>query len=96
MNTVELIKIQIDKGCELLEGVSKMRERHTNVINMIAFVSDDIQSNRKAINTWQYITQDVLMSIYGENDYHIKQFKDTITNKNIGPRPRRGDARSGA
>lgn len=84
MDNIELIKNQIDKGNDLLESVSKMRERHTDVINVIAYVNDDVQSNRKSINTWQYITVDVLLNIYSENDYHIKQFKDTITNKNLG------------
>lgn len=84
MNSIELIKLQIEKGNKILDDVSKMRERHTNVINMVAFVSEDVQNNRKAINAWQYLTQDVLLSIYSKDDYHINHFKDTITDKNVG------------
>lgn len=84
MESIDLIKLQIEKGNKILEDVSKMRERPTNVINMVAYVSEDVQNNRKAINTWQYLTQDVLLTIYSETDYHVNLFKNTITAKNIG------------
>lgn len=84
MESIDLIKLQIEKGNEILEDVSKMRERQTNVINVVAYVSEDVQKNRKAINSWQYLTQDILLSIDPEDDSHVNYFRNTITDKNGG------------
>ena len=59
MELKDLIKLQIEKGNQILENVYKMRECPTNVINMVAYVSEDIQNNRKAFNTMQYFILDI-------------------------------------
>ncbi len=84
MNSLELIDRQIQKGTEILEKLSSMRERHTNIINVIAYIDEDVQANRRAINAWQFFTVDVLISIFGEKDNHVVNFKATISEKNAG------------
>lgn len=84
MKEKKLIDRQIVKGTAILDTVSKMRERHTNVINVIAYENEDVQSCRKLINIWQLTTQDVLASIYGKDEDHVKTFQSTITAKDLG------------
>ena len=84
MNPIELVENQIQRGNEILNDISGMRERPSSYMNVIAYKEDDIQNNRKSVSAWQYFTVDVLTSIYGDNDDHVKNFKDTITSKDKG------------
>lgn len=84
MKPEELIERQIQKGFDVLEKISNMRKRPTSIINMIAYVDEDVQNNRKTINAWQYLTIDALTSIFGENSSYVANFKSTITEKNTG------------
>lgn len=84
MREKELIERQISKGNDISIIVSNMHERHTNIINIIAYEDEDVQCCRKMIKTWQLTTLDVLSSIYGKQEYHVKNFQSTITTKEIG------------
>lgn len=84
MNPIELIENQIQRGNEILDSLSGMRERPSSYINVVAYNEDDIQSNRKSISAWQYFTVDILTNIYGSDDDHVINFKETITSKDKG------------
>ncbi len=84
MESKELIERQIQKGTEILEQISTMRERPTMVMNVIAYVDEDVQTNRKSINVWQYLTIDILTSLFGENASYVTDFRATVTEKKTG------------
>lgn len=84
MESKELIEQQIQKGTEILEQISTMRERPTMVINVVAYLDEDVQKNRKSIDVWQYLTIDILTSIFGENGSYVTDFRATVTEKKTG------------
>lgn len=61
-----------------------MRERPNNIINVVSFENEDVQNNRKKLNTWQLLTRDILISVFGDGDQHVQDFNATITSKDSG------------
>lgn len=84
MTTTELIGKQITLGNELMTSIRLMRERPNNIINVVSFENEDVQNNRKKLNSWQLLTRDVLIRVFGDGDQHVQDFNATITSKDSG------------
>lgn len=80
----QLVEKKIEEGRNILPELSKMQERNGPAINVVYYVSQDVDRCRGKINRWQLTTRDILIRGYGESHRYVKMFEDTFTNKDTG------------
>lgn len=84
MDLSALIETKIEEGKRILSGLSSMRERSGIAMNVIYYVSEDVDNARRKINKWQLTSKDILISGFGETHRYVAEFVDTITIKDTG------------
>lgn len=84
MKPLELIGRQIAKGREIIESIIRMRELPSSAVNVTAYIDEEVNMNRKSMETWQYVTRDIIASIYGDCDVHVKDFDRIVSQKIYG------------
>ena len=61
-----------------------MRRTSGPAINVVYYISEDIEQCRKAIEKWQFTSKDILIDAFGESHRYVLTFADTISKKNSG------------
>lgn len=84
MQTTKLLEIKINEGKNILLNISHMRRTPGPAINVVYYISEDIEHCRKAIEKWQLTSKDVLINAFGESHRYVLTFVDTISKKNSG------------
>lgn len=84
MKTVELIERKIKEGKSILRELETMRRRNGAAINVVYYVTEDVDKFRKAIGKWQMTSKEILISGFGEIHRYVSSFERTITGKNSG------------
>lgn len=84
MQTTNLLEIKINEGKNILQNISHMRKTSGPAINVVYYISEDIEQCRKAIEKWQLTSKDFLIGAFGESHRYVLAFADTISKKNSG------------
>lgn len=84
MNTSKLIEQKIVEGKDLLQIVEGMRKTTGMAMNVVYYVSEDVQKCKKLINKWQLTSKEILISAFGESHRYVSSFERTWTNKDSG------------
>lgn len=84
MQTTNLLEIKINEGKNILQNISHMRRTSGPAINVVYYISEDIEQCRKAIEKWQFTSKDILIDAFGESHRYVLTFADTISKKNSG------------
>lgn len=84
MQTTNLLEIKINEGKNILQNISHMRRASGPAINVVYYISEDIEQCRKAIEKWQFTSKDILIDAFGESHRYVLTFADTISKKNSG------------
>ena len=84
MQTTNLLEIKINEGKNILQNISHMRKTSGPAINVVYYISEDIEQCRKALEKWQLTSKDVLIGAFGESHRYVLAFADTISKKNSG------------
>ncbi len=84
MQTTNLLEIKINEGKNILQNISHMRQTSGPAINVVYYISEDIEQCRKAIEKWQFTSKDILIDAFGESHRYVLTFADTISKKNSG------------
>ena len=84
MQATKLLEIKINEGKNILQGISHMRRTSGPAINVVYYISEDIEQCRKALEKWQLTSKDVLIGAFGESHRYVLAFADTISKKNSG------------
>ena len=84
MQTTNLLEIKINEGKNILQNISHMRRTSGPAINVVYYISEDIEQCRKALEKWQLTSKDVLIGAFGESHRYVLAFADTISKKNSG------------
>lgn len=84
MKTSELIELKINEGKIILQDISRMRPSSGPAINVVYYISEDVEKCRKAIEKWQLTSKDVLIAAFGETHRYVTSFSDTVSRKNSG------------
>ena len=84
MQTTNLLEIKINEGKNILQNISHMRRTSGPAMNVVYYISEDIEQCRKALEKWQLTSKDVLIGAFGESHRYVLAFADTISKKNSG------------
>lgn len=84
MQATKLLERKINEGKNILQGISHMRRTSGPAINVVYYISEDIEQCRKAIEKWQFTSKDILIDAFGESHRYVLTFADTISKKNSG------------
>ena len=84
MNTSKLIEQKIAEGKSLLQEVDSMRKTNGIAINVVYYISEDVEKCKKLINKWQLTSKEILIGAFGESHRYVSTFERTWTNKNSG------------
>lgn len=84
MQTTNLLEIKINEGKNILQNISHMRQTSGPAINVVYYISEDVEQCRKAIEKWQFTSKDILIDAFGESHRYVLTFADTISKKNSG------------
>ena len=84
MQTTNLLEIKINEGKNILQNISHMRRTSGPAINVVYYISEDIEQCKKAIEKWQFTSKDILIDAFGESHRYVLTFADTISKKNSG------------
>jgi hypothetical protein len=84
MQATKLLERKINEGKNILQGISHMRMTSGPAINVVYYISEDIEQCRKAIEKWQFTSKDILIDAFGESHRYVLTFADTISKKNSG------------
>lgn len=84
MQTINLLEIKINEGKNILQNINHMRRTSGPAINVVYYISEDIEQCRKAIEKWQFTSKDILIDAFGESHRYVLTFADTISKKNSG------------
>lgn len=84
MQTTNLLEIKINEGKNILQNISHMRRTSGPAINVVYYISEDIEQCRKTIEKWQFTSKDILIDAFGESHRYVLTFADTISKKNSG------------
>ena len=84
MQTTNLLEIKINEGKNILQNISHMRRTSGPAINVVYYISEDIEQCKKAIEKWQFTSKDILIDAFGESHRYVLTFANTISKKNSG------------
>lgn len=84
MNTKKLIEQKIVEGESLLQEIGSMRKTTGMAINVVYYVSEDVEKCKKLVNKWQLTTKEILIGSFGESHRYVSTFERTWTNKDSG------------
>ena len=84
MKLSTFIEKKITEGKIILSELSSMRETSGPAINVIYYVSEDVDEAIRKINRWQLTVKDILISGYGSSHRYVATFENTITKKDLG------------
>jgi hypothetical protein len=84
MQTTNLLEIKINEGKNILQNISHMRRTSGPAINVVYYISEDIEQCRKAMEKWQFTSKDILIDAFGESHRYVLTFADMISKKNSG------------
>lgn len=84
MNTNKLIEQKIVEGKSLLQEIGSMRKTTGMAINVVYYISEDVEKCKKLMNKWQLTSKEILIDTFGESHRYVSTFERTWTNKASG------------
>lgn len=84
MNINKLIVQKVAEGKSLLQKIGSMRKTTGMAINVVYYISEDVEECKKLMIKWQLTSKEILIGAFGESHRYVSTFERTWTNKDSG------------